>query len=81
MPKPLTKDQLSDIAARNRDNPDMVAVLWGVHRLRQLAIKARQYLIHERQEDRNELLRETSWEPVVSENSPGQTFGPNYKLE
>jgi hypothetical protein len=66
-PPPLTKDQLAAIRERNPGNSDVVALLWEVHRLRQFARRVRQHLVTDSTEGRNELLRETSVEPVVRE--------------
>lgn len=67
-PPPLTREQLLDIQDRRRDDPDIKALLYDVHRLRQLAVLSRQYAIHERPEDRNDVLRATSYEAAVRES-------------
>lgn len=67
-PPPLTRDQLLEIQDRRRGDPDIKALLLEVHRLRQIALLARTYAVKERQEDRNDLLRATSYEAVVSES-------------
>jgi hypothetical protein len=66
---PLTSDQLKQIRERS-DSPDVRALLWEIKRLRDLTWRVRGYLVTESQVERNELLRITSYEPVVRESSP-----------
>jgi hypothetical protein len=39
---PLTRDHLVDIQERNKDNPDVVALLWEIKRLRAVVLHADQ---------------------------------------
>lgn len=39
---PLTRDQLTEIQQRNRDNSDVLALLWEIKRLRAVVLQADQ---------------------------------------
>lgn len=70
----LTNAELHDIGQR-KDPADIIRLLWEIKRLRDLTLRMRGHLITESQTERNDLLRITSEEPVVRENSPKQVRG------
>lgn len=39
---PLTKTQLQEIQQRRKDDPDVLALLWEIHRLRSIVLRADQ---------------------------------------
>jgi hypothetical protein len=43
MKDPLTREQLLAIKARNPESPDVVALLWEIHRLRALTLRTHDY--------------------------------------
>ncbi len=40
--QPLTRDELRAMGKRNRGNPDVIALLWEIHRLRSIVLRSDQ---------------------------------------
>lgn len=68
---PITIQQLHDIQERNRDNPDVIALLWEIRRLHQIAVTAHAYASSDSRFDQtrnmmaDKLLNLTKHDPAV----------------
>jgi len=70
--KPMTRDELMDIQARRRADPDVYALLWEVFRLRATQLRMHNYLRQSpgsstAQTIREAMQAELEEEPVVQE--------------